>query len=86
MHIPLISLSTEEVIVTKYRFKRAADGTIIVRAERVLGKQLVTSITRVVGPEEDLSAAMKQLYDEVQAGPAISPFAQGRASKREVRP
>lgn len=70
--------------MTKYRFKRGADGTIIVRAERVLGKQLVTSITRVLAPEEDLSAAMKQLYAEVHAGPAISPFAQGRASEPGV--
>lgn len=60
--------------MTKYRFSRAEDGTITVRAERILGKQLVASITKVIGPEEDISAAMKQLHKEVQeAGPFRQP-------------
>lgn len=67
--------------MTKYRFRRGADGTIIVRAERVLGKQLVTSITKIVGPGEDISVAMKQLHKEVLEAPINRPAVEGRASE-----
>lgn len=70
--------------MAKYRFRRGPDGTIFIRAERVLGKQLVSSITKVLGPEEDLSAAMKQLYAEVHQAGNQGPAAQVTASERRV--
>lgn len=70
--------------MTKYRFKRGPGGTITVRAERRLGNQLISSITKVIEPDEDLSAAMKELHAAVH-GPALSePFAPVRASERRV--
>lgn len=72
--------------MTKYRFTRTEDGTITVRAVRVLGKQLVASVTKVIGPEEDVAAAMNQLYKEVHAAATPIPLALGMASEREVGP
>jgi hypothetical protein len=70
--------------MTKYRFSRAEDGTITVRAERIVGKQLVTSITKVIGPGEDISAAMKQLHQEVMSAGLPGRAAEGTASERRV--
>lgn len=84
MHIPHRSRIQLEAILTKFRFKRGEDGTIVVRAERVLGKQLVSSITKVLAPDENISAAMKQLYEEVHQPGNRGPAAQVPASKRAV--
>lgn len=70
--------------MTKYRFRRMADGTIVVRAERKIGKQLLTSITKVLGPTEDVSSAMKELYAEVQLAGRLGPLVHGTANKPGV--
>lgn len=70
--------------MTKYRFSRADDGTITVRAERIIGKQLVTSITKVIAKDEDVSTAMKQLHREVLAAGLPGRPAAGMASERRV--
>lgn len=72
--------------MTKYRFRRDKDGNIVVRAERTLGKQLVSSITKVLGPEVDISLAMKELYAEVHQPGNTGPFAQPTASELSVQP
>lgn len=84
MNIPHTLLAFSKVIMTKYRFSRTKDGTITVRAERTLGKQLVTSITRVILPGEDVSTAMKQLHKEVVEAGLPKPTAEGTASEPGV--
>jgi predicted component of type VI protein secretion system len=70
--------------MTKYRFFRSEGGTITVRAERVLGKQLVASITQVIGPDEDVSTAMKELHKKVQAMGFSGSKVGSRASERRI--
>lgn len=70
--------------MAKYRFKRGPDGTIVVRAERKLGNQLISSITKVLAPGEDVSAAMKELYNAVHGPTHTEPFAPDRASERRL--
>lgn len=81
MHIPHSFILDQEVPMTKYRFSRGEGGIITVRAERVLGKQLVASITKTILPGEDVSAAMKELHKEVQAVGLGPPLAEGTASQ-----
>lgn len=66
VNIPHSCRLLSEVIMTKYRFSRGEDGKITVRAERIVGKQLVSSITRVILPGEDVLVAMKELHRDVQ--------------------
>lgn len=70
--------------MTKFRFRKGADGTIVVRAERRLGKQLVANLTKVIKPGEDVSSVMKELYKEVRAPNAFGVSADDRASERRV--